>query len=1030
MDSFEPGSRRSASFALTRLRWVWLVAVLVFVPTLALAQAQITGTVTDNSGAALPGVTVEAASSALIERSREVVTDASGGYRLVDLRPGVYTVTFSVSGFRTLKREGVELPDNFVATMNAEMQIGNLEETVVVTGESPIVDVQSVRRITVLGGQTLRELPVARTYGSLLQMNPTVTATENRDVQTTPGRQFFSGAGGRANEGRVEVDGLSVGPPTAGGGSSSYNADVGNAQEVTQTSSGGLGESAVGGPSINILPRTGGNALQGSMFIANVSEWMVGSNLSQELIGRGLPKSGDIESLWDYNLGLGGPIIRDRLWFFTNIRDQGAYRSIPGMYANKNAGDPTKRTYEADLSRPARGAGNWRTVSLRVTNQLTPRNRVGAFWDEQRPCHGGSWSEDVEACRRPKSNYVLGGSPGSSSPFSTATIAPEASSYSGDNHLRVQQVTWTLPYTSRVLFESGFGTYFNWWGGNEIPGNPTRDIVRVVEQCSAGCPANGGIAGLTYRSQNWANNVQKMMNWKASASYVTARHSLKIGYQGAFHYTNGHPVTNSLNLQYRVNNGVANQLTQNMSGAYTTKNRVRPTAFYVQEQWTAGRLTYQGALRYDYAYSYFPEQRIAANRFLANDLVIPRSTGVTGFHDLTPRGGVAWDVFGNGKTAVKVNVGRYLQNAVADNLYSGTNPLGNIPVSVTRSWNDANDNFIPDCDLLNLQSQDLRSTGRDVCGTVSNLNFGTPAPSVTYDPTLLGGWGVRPGDWQVGASIQQAVLPRVSVEAGYYRRWLVNFSVEDNLALTPADFDSFTVKVPNDPRLPTAGNTISGLYDVKGTKFGQTNSYATLAKNYGGQTQMYNGFLTTVSARPAANMTMQFGMNLGNTHFDTCNLREALPEIAPLNPYCDWSTGIETRITGLAAYLVPKVGVSASATFRSDQGERLEANRAFSSAEVSQTLGRLLSGSASNATVNLIEPGSMYGDRLNVLDMRFAKVVRLGRTRTNVGFDIYNILNRNPVISNNFTFVPGGTWLRPNSILSARFVKFSAVIDF
>ncbi len=1030
MCRWEAASQGLVSQALTRLTLVHVLALVVFVPSIAFAQAQITGTVTDTSGAPMPGVTVEASSSALIEGSRAVVTNTAGGYRLVDLRPGVYTVTFTLAGFRTFRRERVELPDNFVATMNAEMQLGNLEETVVVTGESPIVDVQSVRRMTVLGGETLRELPVARTYGSLLQMNPTVTATENKDVQTTPGRQFFSGAGGRANEGRIEVDGLSVGPPTAGGGSSSYNADVGNAQEVTQTSTGGLGESAVGGPSINILPRTGGNTFQGSVFIANVSEWMVGSNLTQELIDRGLPKSGDIESLWDYNLGMGGPIVRDRMWFFTNLRNQGSYRSIPGMYANKNAGDPTKRTYEADLDRPAKGAGSWTTASIRLTNQLTPRNRLGIFWDEQIPCSGGSWAEGIDACRQPKNNYVLGGSPGSSSPFSTATIAPEASSYSGSNHLRVQQATWTSPFSSRVLFEAGFGTYFNWWGGNEIPGNPTRDIVRVVEQCTAGCPANAGIAGLTYRSQNWANNVQKMLNWKASGSYVTPRHSLKVGYQGAFHYTNGYPVTNTLNLQYRVNNGVPNQLTQNMSGAYTTKNRVRPTSFYVQEQYTVGRLTYQGALRYDYAYSYFPEQRIAANQFLRNDVVIPETKGVTGYHDLTPRGGVAWDLFGNGKTAVKISGGRYLQNAVADNLYSGTNPLGNIPVSVNRSWTDANDNFFPDCNLQNLQSQDLRSSGGDVCGTVSNLNFGTPAPSVTYDPKLLGGWGVRPGDWQFAASVQQAVLPRVSVEVGYYRRWLVNFSVEDNLALTPADFDSFTVKVPDDQRLPTAGETISGLYDVKPEKFGQTNSYATLAKNYGGQTQMYNGFLTTVSARAASNLTMQFGMNLGNTHFDTCKTREALPETAPLNPYCNWSTGMEARVTALAAYIVPKVDVSTSATFRSDQGERLEANRAFSTAEVAQTLGRPLSGGASNATVNLIEPGSMYGDRLNVLDMRFAKVLRFGRTRTNVGFDIYNILNASPVISSNYTFVPGGTWLRPNSILSARFVKFSAVVDF
>jgi len=175
---------------------------------------------------------------------------------------------------------------------------------------------------------------------------------------------------------------------------------------------------------------------------------------------------------------------------------------------------------------------------------------------------------------------------------------------------------------------------------------------------------------------------------------------------------------------------------------------------------------------------------------------------------------------------------------------------------------------------------------------------------------------------------------------------------------------------------------------------------------------------------------MQFGMNLGKTHFDTCNLREALPEIAPLNPYCDWSTALEARITALATYLVPRANVSVAATFRSDQGERLEANRGYSTAEIAPSLGRQLSGGARNATVNVLEPGSMYGDRLNVLDMRFAKVLRLGRTRTNVGFDVYNILNRNPVVTNNFSFVPGGTWLRPNSILSARFAKFSAVVDF
>ena len=175
------------------LRFLPAFASVILIPTIAYAQAQITGTVRDTSGAVMPGVTVEAASPALIERVRAVVTDASGQYRLVDLRPGVYAVTFQLTGFNVFKRDGIELPDTFIATINAELKVGSLEETVTVTGETPIVDVQSIRRQNVVPGETVRDLPVARTYGSLLQLDPTVRHTENKDVQITPGRQFFAG---------------------------------------------------------------------------------------------------------------------------------------------------------------------------------------------------------------------------------------------------------------------------------------------------------------------------------------------------------------------------------------------------------------------------------------------------------------------------------------------------------------------------------------------------------------------------------------------------------------------------------------------------------------------------------------------------------------------------------------------------------------------------------------------------------------------------------------------------------------------
>ena len=1015
------------------------VLALVLLPTIAFAQASITGTVRDTSGAVLPGVTVEAASPALIEKVRSVVTDESGQYRIVDLRPGSYSVTFTLPGFSTFRRDGVELQGTFTASINAEMRVGGLEETITVTGESPIVDVQSVRRQTVVEGETLNELPVARSYGSLMQLNPSITtgAGTNQDIQVAPSMQVFGGPGGRANEGRLQVDGLNVGAALNGGGVSSYVADVGNSQEVAFTTSGGLGEAEVGGPTVSIVPRTGGNELKGSFYVASVRDWMVGSNIDDEIRERGLTRAGDVVKLWDYNLGLGGPIVRDRLWYFGSIRDEGLYRNLPNMWANANAGDPTKFTYEADLTRPAVQAGSWRVMNLRLTAQATQKNRFNVFWDEQRPCEGGSFNlENADACRSPEGDFVIAGAAGASSGIG-ATNAPETATYRGPNAYgygewqRVQQATWTSTATNKLLLEAGLGTYMSRWGGNEMPGNPTRDLVRIVEQCAPTCAANGNIAGLTYRSANFAANSMKNINWRGSASYVTGAHSMKFGYIGHNHITDDKNFTNSQNIQFRVNNAVPNQITENLLGAYTVSNRTRLDAFYAQEQWTLGRWTLQGALRFDYARSRFPEQEIGPTRFLPGGVTLEAAEGVTGYKDLSPRGGVAWDVFGNGRTAVKLNFGKYLEAATNQGLYTATNPINRLALNVTRTWTDADRDFVPDCVLEDPSAQDNRGAGGDFCGAISDQNFGRPrAVNDTYDPEVLGGWSVRPADWQVGASVQQELLPRVSVEVGYFHRWLTNFSVTDNLATSVADYDVFTVPGVSDDRLPDGGGTggIGPLYNVRPALFGVTQNFITLARNFGDQSQKYNGVLLNLSARPRNGLTVQGGANFGKTDRNTCEIREALPETALLDPYCDWSTGWNTRVTGLASYIVPKVDVSVAGTFRSDQGVQLNANRAYTNAEIVGSLGRPLAGAAPNATINIVESGTFYGGRINNIDVRFAKILRFGRTRTNVGLDVYNIFNWNPVLTYNQTF--GTTFLRPQSILAARFMKVSATIDF
>jgi hypothetical protein len=449
-------------------------------------------------------------------------------------------------------------------------------------------------------------------------------------------------------------------------------------------------------------------------------------------------------------------------------------------------------------------------------------------------------------------------------------------------------------------------------------------------------------------------------------------------------------------------------------------------------------MTLQGALRYDHAWSYFPEQTVGPVRFFPTAKTYPHTVGVEGYHDLWPRGGVAYDVFGTGKTSVKVNIGRYLEAAQNGGFFSALNPTGRLSTTTSRSWTDSNQNFRADCDLLNRAAQNLTATGGDICGASTNVNFGTEVFDSTLDPTLLAGWSVRPGDWQWGASLQQEVLPRVAVEVGYQRRWLVNFATTDNRARAAADHTMFGITIPTDPRLPGGGGgVLEGLYNVTSTAATRPNdNFQTLATTYADRSQATDSINLNVTARPRSGLVLQGGFNTANTNSASCDLRALLPETAPTNPWCDTSSGWVTRVTALGTYTVPKIDVLVAGTLRSDQGGDLAANWvAPNSATVG--LNRPFAGIAGQTiTVNLIEPGSVYGDRVNQIDLRFAKILRLGRTRTNVGFDIYNIANSAPVLTYNQTFVlpsaanPNGSWLTPNSVLQPRFVKLSAQIDF
>jgi hypothetical protein len=966
----------------------------VFVPATLYAQAaqaSITGVVRDTSSAVLPGVTVETASPALIERTRTVVTDGSGQYRFVDLRPGPYTVTFTLPGFAAVRREGIVLSGSITATINADLRVGGLEETITVSGEAPIVDTQSAGLQRTLDKDVIASIPTSRLYHAIAALAPGVVTSGNQDVGGIDGPSFklFTFHGGRVNEGLVNVDGLNVGAGTNGSGVSYYVADIGNSEEVSMSLSGGMGESDRGGPVINVVPRQGGNNYTGNFFATGANGSMQSDNFDQAQRDAGLTTPNQLRKIWDVNGAFGGPIKRDKLWFFWTARHQGNRKYVTGMFLNANAGDATKWTY-APSATPATDGGTWKSSSLRLTWQASPRNKFNVFWDEQAMCSTG--------CVR---GSMTGGTP---------TRAPEAHQPTESYPLHVQQLAWTSPATSRLLLEAAFGTNLLQWGGKERPGN-NRDLISVTEQL-------GVIPNLVYRGQQaWSRNWIGVHSWRSSVSYVTGAHNMKFGYTGQFLALDTNNFRPNARLEYRFRNGVPNRLTMRGDSGSKVSNRTGVAGFYGQEHWTRGQLTLQGGVRYDRAWSWSPDQQVGPDLFLPNGFVVPRATGVDSFNDITVRGAGVYDLFGNGKTAVKVNIGEYVEAAQTSGRYSATNPRNRLDTFTNRTWTDSNKNFVPDCNLMN-PAANLE------CGPWEDQAFGKDIFTTTFDPALISGWNVRPNDWQFGVGIQHEVLPRVSADVSYNRRWFGNFQVTDDRSVGPNDYQQYSIVAPVDSRLPGGGGqTIGDLYDPTPTAFTRVrDNFVTLASNFGNQIQYWHGVDFNVNARMRNGLTVKGGFNTGRTVNDTCDVGPKIDN--PSRRFCrvvqDWRT--QTKLLG--SYTIPKVDVLVSGTFQSIPGTSLAATLVVTSAQT--TLGRNLTTGTVN--VNLIQPETVFGDRVNQLDLRIAKVMRFSGRRTQVALDLFNAFNSNAVESRTQTF--GDRYLVPTGVLTARFLKISGQIDF
>ena len=972
---------------------VWFVVVTSLVlPGRVFAQAAqsaLTGVVKDATGGVLPGVTVEAASPALIEKVRAVTTDSAGLYKIVDLRPGTYTITFSLPGFNAVRVEGFDLRADFTATVNADLKVGELNETITVSGEAPLVDVTNTNKNAVFNKETVESLPNNRQIQSLAMTVPGVVGGQNIDG---PASRSLSVHGSRIAETNSAIDGMSDRRGSAGGQAVTFYMNEGGVQEVSVRTDGGDAESQYSGVWMNAIPKEGANTYNLQLIGLFANKDLSGSNLSQKYIDQGLTSVNGLKRTWDFNPNGGGPLIKDKLWFYAAYRNNEIDKYVANAYYVVN---PLAWQYVPDKTRQAADTQVHRNYAGRLTWQATPRNKLAFSYEKDRR---------ITPLRRIASN-----------------VSPEATTYTPFYPNAISTITWKVPVNSKLLLDSGFMSYVQDWDERRQI-NPAVDFNTIsVTEAST---------GQIYRASTvYGHNFDNPLTFRSSAAYVTGSHSYKGGF--VLRKRGNGPTYNDIdvngNMNYTFRNGVPSSITLFATPIQQTNNINADLGMFVQDSWAMSRMTINYGIRYDYLHASVPAQHLAAGQFVP-ERNFAAVDNVPRWKDINPRIGVSYNLLGDGRTVLKFNAGRYISGG---SLASNANPVNTSVNSATRTWNDINGNYYPDCDFTN-------PGANSECGPLSNNNFGKVNPNATtFDPEVLVGWGVRPYSWNVNGEFQRQIGRNASFDVGYFRRWYGNFTVTDNLAVTPADYSPYCVTAPsNDPRLPVAGQQVCGFYDLNPNKNGQVQNVVRLSNHYGKQTEVYNGVDYSANWR-IKGLTLFLGATTGRDETSQCFVVDSPQQLH----FCDVKPPFLTQYKGYGVYNLPW-GMNVSGTYQAIP--QPQSGGAFSSitadyvatnAEILPTLGRNLSaGATGTATVDLLKPFSLLGGHSKQLDLRLGKALAAsGKRRVRLSLDIYNLFNSNDwqtittrLSSNN----ANNRWQQPTLILQARYFQIGTQIDF